>query len=238
MRRNRNAKIVATLAPASSRREVVEALFAAGADVFGLNFSHGAHEDHASRLEIIRAVERDAGRPIGVLLDLQGPKLRIGTFRSGPVRFEPGAMLRLDLDPEPSDASRVSLPHREVFAALAAGTQLLRDDGRIRLRVERCSATSAHTRVVTGGARGFTSRMRPWKSCSTARCCPRVGSPNSPSPGISTSRVSAISPRRSRRSRTGRCPPAPPWRSPRRFPRCAGWRRRRGATGRLPPEWR
>jgi pyruvate kinase len=152
MRRNRNARIVATLGPASSSREVVEALFAAGADVFRLNFSHGTHEDHGSRLEIIRAVERDAGRPIGVLLDLQGPKLRIGTLRDGPVRLEPGAMLRLDLDPEPGDASRVSLPHPEVFAALAAGTELLLDDGRIRLRVERCSATSADTRVVTGGA--------------------------------------------------------------------------------------
>jgi pyruvate kinase len=153
MRRDRNAKIVATLGPASSDRAAIEALYRAGADVFRLNFSHGTHEDHASRLETIRAVERDVKRPIGALLDLQGPKLRIGTFRRGPVQLAAGASFRLDLDAEaPGDEGRVSLPHPEVLAALQPGTDLLLDDGRVRLRVERCTPSVAETRVVTGGA--------------------------------------------------------------------------------------
>ncbi|HDR9044858.1 TPA: pyruvate kinase [Burkholderia vietnamiensis] len=152
MRRTRNAKIVATLGPASTSLATIEALHRAGADVFRLNFSHGSHEDHRQRLEIIRAVERDAGRPIGVLLDLQGPKLRIGTFSNGPVALENGASFRLDLDAKtPGDARRVALPHPEIFAALRAGTSLLLDDGRIQLSVERCGADFADTTVVVGG---------------------------------------------------------------------------------------
>ena len=88
MRTRKNAKIVATLGPASDDRPTIQALFEAGADVFRLNFSHGTHEDHQRRLKIIRDVEREGGRPIGVLLDLQGPKLRIGTFPGGPVQLE------------------------------------------------------------------------------------------------------------------------------------------------------
>jgi pyruvate kinase len=152
MRRNRSAKIVATLGPASSDRAAIEALFEAGADVFRLNFSHGTHEDHQRRLTTIRDVERERGRPIGVMLDLQGPKLRIGTFASGPVRLSEGDCFRLDLNSKlPGDASRASLPHPEIFAALQDGTHLLLDDGRIRLRVERHGSDFAETRVVTGG---------------------------------------------------------------------------------------
>ena len=152
MRRDRNAKIVATLGPASSERGAIEALFEAGADLFRLNFSHGTHEEHACRFAAIRAIEQGVRRPIGVLLDLQGPKLRIGTFRQGPIHLEAGARFRLDLDTDtPGDEVRVALPHREVFASLSAGTDLLLDDGRIRLRVECCTPTDAETRVVTGG---------------------------------------------------------------------------------------
>lgn len=152
MRRNRNAKIVATLGPASRDREVIETLFRAGADVFRLNFSHGTHEEHRGRFEIIRAIEKEVGRPIGVLMDLQGPKLRIGTFANGPVKLEPGAAFHLDVDRDrPGDATRVALPHPEIFSALAEGTELLLDDGRIRLRVERFTAHQAETRVLTGG---------------------------------------------------------------------------------------
>lgn len=152
MRRNRNAKIVATLGPASTSRETIEALFKAGADVFRLNFSHGTHEDHQRRLELIRSVEQDWKRPIGVLLDLQGPKLRIGTFVNGPVRLEQGSAFRLDLDARiPGDGRRVALPHPEIFAALTENTDLLLDDGRIRLRVERCGADFADTTVIVGG---------------------------------------------------------------------------------------
>ena len=152
MRRHRNAKIVATLGPASSDRAAISALFRAGADVFRLNFSHGTHDDHRARHELIREIERELGRPIGVLLDLQGPKLRIGTFTTGSVTLQPGASFRLDLDKQrPGDETRVALPHPEIFAVLVAQTDLLLDDGRIRLRVERCGTDYAETRVVNGG---------------------------------------------------------------------------------------
>jgi pyruvate kinase len=151
-RRNRNAKIVATLGPASADRETIEALFHAGADVFRLNFSHGTHEDHKQRLDIIRAIEADTGRPISVLLDLQGPKLRIGTFADGPIQLAAGDRFRLDLDAgKTGDRTRAALPHPEIFAALEAGTDLLLDDGRVRLRVERCGPDFAETRVINGG---------------------------------------------------------------------------------------
>lgn len=152
MRRLRNAKIVATLGPASTAPEVIDALFEAGADVFRLNFSHGTHDDHRQRLETIRAVERERGRPIGVLLDLQGPKLRIGTFVDGPVQLASGAAFRLDLDRDtPGTRERVSLPHPEIFAALHKGTELLLDDGKLRLRVDECGADFADTTVINGG---------------------------------------------------------------------------------------
>ena len=152
MRRLRNAKIVATLGPASTSPEIIDALFEAGADVFRLNFSHGSHDDHRQRLDTIRAIEQQRGRPIGVLLDLQGPKLRIGTFADGPIQLAAQASFRLDLDGNtPGSATRVSLPHPEIFAALREGAELLLDDGKIRLRVERCGAEFAETTVINGG---------------------------------------------------------------------------------------
>jgi pyruvate kinase len=151
MRRNRCAKIVATLGPASSTLDRIRALAQAGADVFRFNFSHGTHADHAARFEIVRAAERERGRPIGVIADLQGPKLRVGTFAEGRVRLDAGARFRLDLDPSPGDASRAPLPHPEIFEALRAGADLLLDDGKIRLTVERCGKDFADTVVVAGG---------------------------------------------------------------------------------------
>lgn len=152
MRRLRNAKIVATLGPASTTPETIGALFDAGADVFRLNFSHGTHEDHRHRLETIRAIERERGRPIGVLLDLQGPKLRIGTFADGPVQLATQAAFRIDLDHKtPGSVVRVSLPHPEIFAALHEGAELLLDDGKIRLRVDRRGEDFAETTVIDGG---------------------------------------------------------------------------------------
>ena len=123
----------------------------AGADVFRLNFSHGTQEQHKERVEIIRRIERDNGRPIAILLDLQGPKLRIGTFAQGPIVLQAGGSFRLDLDSAPGDATRASLPHPEIFAAIHASTELLLDDGKIRLAVEECGSDYARTRVVTGG---------------------------------------------------------------------------------------
>src|SRR3954451_11629395 len=151
MRRHRNAKIVATLGPASSSPEVIRGLFEAGADVFRLNFSHGTHEDHKKRYDIIRAIEREVGRPIGVLADLQGPKLRVGTFAEGRVTLATGASFDLDLSGGPGDQRRVSLPHPEIFQALSPGVQLLLDDGKVRLEVESCGPGQAQTRVVVGG---------------------------------------------------------------------------------------
>jgi pyruvate kinase len=153
MRRQRNAKIVATLGPASSSPEVIRRLFEAGADVFRLNFSHGTHEDHQRSYRIIRELEQSTGRPIGVLVDLQGPKLRVGPFAGGRVRLETGSSFNLDLDADaPGDERRVSLPHPEIFQALSPGVELLLDDGKVRLVVEACGPTSAETRVVTGGS--------------------------------------------------------------------------------------
>ena len=98
MNRKRNAKIVATLGPASNTKETIQALFEAGADVFRLNFSHGTHADHQRNYDFIREIESELGRPVGVLMDLQGPKLRLGTFADGPVTLKEGDSFRLDLD--------------------------------------------------------------------------------------------------------------------------------------------
>lgn len=151
MRRTRNAKIVATLGPASSDPAIVRQLFLAGVDVFRLNFSHGEHADHRLRFETLRALEKETGRPIGILADLQGPKLRVGTFADGPIILEPGQEFRLDLDPTPGNTQRATLPHPEIFAALVPGAELLLDDGKLRLVVERCGKDFAETRVVVGG---------------------------------------------------------------------------------------
>ncbi|MGH7100375.1 MAG: pyruvate kinase, partial [Stellaceae bacterium] len=152
MRRQRSAKIVATLGPASSSPERIRALFRTGVDVFRLNFSHGTHEEHSARFEAIRRIESESGRPIGILADLQGPKLRLGTFAEGPVELAAGAPFRLDLAREAGTRTRAPLPHPEVFEAIAAGIELLVDDGKVRLAVESCGRGFAETRVIVGGA--------------------------------------------------------------------------------------
>ena len=151
MRRLRNVKIVATLGPASSTYEMIRALFEAGADVFRLNMSHGTHEDIAARHVIIRRVEADTGRPICILADLQGPKLRVGTFAAASEELVVGAAFRVDLDPAPGDVTRVNLPHPEIFAALEPEASLLVNDGKIRLRVETCGPDFADCIVTVGG---------------------------------------------------------------------------------------
>ena len=151
MRRHRFAKIIATLGPATSAPQTIRSLFAAGVDVFRLNFSHGDHTGHRRCYEAIREVESATGRPIGVLLDLQGPKLRIGEVTGGSAMLEEGASFVLDLDPSPGDFHRVALPHPEVFTALKPGTSVLVNDGKIRLEVETCGANFAGARVKIGG---------------------------------------------------------------------------------------
>jgi pyruvate kinase len=151
MRRRRSAKIVATLGPSSSTPERIRSLFEAGVDVFRLNFSHGSQEDHRARFEAIRGVERATGRPIGILADLQGPKLRLGSFSEGLIELSAGDRFRLDLDREPGDQNRASLPHPEIFEVISPGTELLIDDGKIRLCVERCGPGFAETSCLVGG---------------------------------------------------------------------------------------
>ncbi len=151
MRRLRNVKIVATLGPASSDYETIRALFESGADVFRLNMSHGSHDEIRARHEIIRQVESDLGRPIAILADLQGPKLRVGTFAAGATELEEGQSFRLDLDEREGDAHRVRLPHKEIFEAIEPGATLLVNDGKIRLKVERCGPDFAETTVQVGG---------------------------------------------------------------------------------------
>ncbi len=151
MRRLRNVKIVATLGPASNDYEMIKALWEAGADVFRLNMSHGTHDDIAARYKIIRRIEEETGRPIAVLADLQGPKLRVGVFADGPVDLQPDQAFRLDLDPTPGDDTRVTLPHPEIFAALEPGASLLVNDGKIRLKVKTCGEDFADCVVTVGG---------------------------------------------------------------------------------------
>jgi len=151
MRRLRNVKIVATLGPSSSDYETIRALFEAGADVFRLNMSHGTHDEQRARYDIIRRIETDTGRPIGVLADLQGPKLRVGTFAAGAAELEEGQHFRFDLNTAPGDSHRVGLPHPEIFAALESGSRLLVNDGKIRMRVERCGEDFAECIVTAGG---------------------------------------------------------------------------------------
>ena len=149
MIRNRRARIVATLGPASLSAEMVLGLARAGADVFRLNFSHGTHEDHKLALDLVRQAEKAVDRPLGVLADLQGPKLRLGDFTDGSIHLEAGQNFRLDLDPALGDWRRVCLPHREIFAAISPGDELLIDDGRARLKVVSCGPDFAETTSVT-----------------------------------------------------------------------------------------
>ncbi|HEU0218914.1 MAG TPA: pyruvate kinase [Stellaceae bacterium] len=150
-RRQRSAKIVATLGPASASAQRLRALFDAGVDVFRCNFSHGTHDDHRQLFAAIRQVEHDTGRPIGILADMQGPKLRLGDFAHGRAELSAGAAFRLDLDDKLGDEHRAPLPHPEVFRALQPGNELLVDDGKVRLKVNDCGPDFAETECVIGG---------------------------------------------------------------------------------------
>ena len=148
--RSRNTKILATLGPSSGTAEQIEALFQAGADCFRLNFSHGTIEEHRSRVEAIRTIEAHYGQPIAIIADLQGPKLRIGRFAGGTIAIRPGQAFRLDADPSPGNGQRVQLPHPELIAALTPGSEILLDDGRVKLQVARQGDDHLETIVVTG----------------------------------------------------------------------------------------
>jgi len=151
MRRQRRTKILATLGPASSSREQIAALFTAGADVFRINMSHTPHDKLREFIETIRSIEHEEQRPIGILADLQGPKLRVGTFADGPVTLANGASFILDSDKKPGDSTRVHLPHPEILTALEPGHRLILDDGKVTLTAEHCTPKRAECRVVVGG---------------------------------------------------------------------------------------
>lgn len=148
--RKRKTKIIATLGPASHGAREIEALYNAGADVFRLNMSHGSLADKAIHIKHIRKVERKVGRPIAILADLQGPKLRIGTFQDGKVKLKKGQAFTLDLDSRPGDETRVSFPHPEIFKVVKPGACILLDDGRINLSVERATPKAIHCKVKVG----------------------------------------------------------------------------------------
>ncbi|CAH0348954.1 pyruvate kinase [Sphingobium sp. CECT 9361] len=150
--RLRNVRILATLGPASSTPDMIRKLYLAGADAFRINMSHGTHEDHAVNIASIRALEKEFGRPTTILADLQGPKLRVGTFANGVAVLKVGEPFVLDRDPAPGDIGRVNLPHPEIYAALLPGTRLLLDDGKLVLRVQKVSEERIETLVEVGGA--------------------------------------------------------------------------------------
>ncbi|PZQ24458.1 MAG: pyruvate kinase [Sphingopyxis macrogoltabida] len=149
--RQRKVRILATLGPASANPAMIAALHRAGADAFRVNMSHGDHEGHARAIAAIRALEKETGRPTTILVDLQGPKLRVGSFADGGAELEKGAVLALDDDPAPGNAARVHLPHPELFAALEPGTRLLVDDGKLVLRVQAVAPGRIDTLVEVGG---------------------------------------------------------------------------------------
>ena len=151
MRRNRNVKIVATLGPASSSPEMLEKLFRAGVDVFRINMSHTQHDLLRQLHKDIRAVEARLKRPIGILADLQGPKIRIGTFATKEVKIQPDDVFIFDTDKTPGDATRVNLPHPEIFASAQVGDNLLLNDGRLRVEIVKAEPTKLTTKVIFGG---------------------------------------------------------------------------------------
>ena len=150
-RRQRNVKILATLGPATNSAKEIETLFEAGADVFRINMSHTSHDMLRELHGRLRDVEENQGRPVAILVDLQGPKLRIGKFENDRIELVPGQRFRLDLDKSLGDEKRVSLPHPEILKALSHGHTLLLDDGRIRLDVTAAAEDHAETEVVIGG---------------------------------------------------------------------------------------
>ncbi len=149
--RQRKVRVLATLGPASNSAAMIEKLYRAGADAFRVNMSHGTQADKIALIAEIRSVEKKMQRPITILVDLQGPKLRVGTFIAGKVELHVGAPFRLDRDPAPGDATRVCLPHAEVFAALKPDTRLLLDDGKLVLRVSSKDDDHILTYVEVGG---------------------------------------------------------------------------------------
>ncbi|MEM7618062.1 MAG: pyruvate kinase [Pseudomonadota bacterium] len=150
IRRYRQTKIVATLGPASGDPEMMRTLFEAGVDVFRMNFSHGSHDDHRKNMQTARQLEVEFGRPVAVLADLQGPKLRIGQFKDGKIELTEGQDFRFDLSDVPGDTTRVQLPHPEVMEVMDVGSEILLDDGKVRVQVMAKDKEGLDTKIMTG----------------------------------------------------------------------------------------
>ncbi|MDO1582002.1 pyruvate kinase [Rhizobium oryzicola] len=150
MKRNRKVKILATLGPASSEEAMIEKLHLAGADLFRINMSHASHDLMRTLIERIRAVEARNGRPIGILADLQGPKLRVGKFANTKVTLTPGQTFTLDNNEALGDETRVFLPHPEILQSVKAGDRLLIDDGKLMLKAEKADGKSIVCKVISG----------------------------------------------------------------------------------------
>ena len=144
-------KILATIGPSSSTREQIEKLIDAGVDGFRFNFSHGTHEEHKERYDIVRKLEKEKKVHISILADMQGPKLRVGEFKDDKVFLKEGQSFVLDMDKVPGDITRVNLPHPEIFAAVKPGDDLLLNDGSIVLEVEEANDHMMRTTVKVGG---------------------------------------------------------------------------------------
>ncbi len=150
-RRYRQTRIVATLGPTSSTPEIISNLYhTGGVDVFRLNFSHGTHDGHAQNIKYIRELEDKNGRPIGVFADLQGPKIRVGTFKNGFIALEKGMIIRFDLDDKAGNEKRVCLPHPEVIEALEKDNHLLIDDGKVKMRVVKKGKDFIEAECIAG----------------------------------------------------------------------------------------
>lgn len=149
--RSRKVKILATIGPSSQSKDVLKNLLKAGADAFRVNMSHGSHSDHKRTIKIIRGLERDFNRPIAILADLQGPKLRVGTFKNKKAIIRHSGHFTLDSNPEPGDETRVFLPHPELFEVLQKGQRLLINDGKIRLRVLKAEKERILCSAEVGG---------------------------------------------------------------------------------------
>ena len=151
MRRNRKAKIIATLGPSSSNFKEIKKLFAAGADIFRLNFSHDSKEIHTKKFKDIRLLEKKVNKPIGILMDLQGPKLRVGKFGKDSVYLKQGKKFTFDSNTHPGNKSRVYLPHKEIFNKVKKGNKILIDDGKLTLIVTKSNSSYIETKVKFSG---------------------------------------------------------------------------------------
>ena len=201
-------KVVATLGPASSDRAVISRLFEAGADVFRINMSHTSHDGMRELVITIRAIEADHNRPIGILVDLQGPNPRLGAFTDDAADLDKGQEFMFDTDPTPGDATRVHLPHPEIFAAIKPGDALLIDDGKLRLEATE-RHRNASRRVSKSAAKFRTAKASacPTPSCRSRRWRPRTSpiskQPSTPVSTGSRCRSSSV-PKISRRRRRSR----------------------------------